>query len=493
MGRQEFNFSPSLSFSVHLAILAILFVMISEACALPAFPGAEGFGAQVTGGRGGQVIKVTTLNPTGPGSLDEALRTAGPRIIVFEVSGIINGDFEITEPDVTIAGQTAPGAGITIVGRLYAPFSEWDGTSRVRNIIMRHLRVRHICRPGLPDNQCDTMRLSSQSRFILDHMSLSWGGDETLDMWGGAHLWTIQDSTFEHPCRDSSGSPNHAYGILNRRGGRGSLLRTAMLNCRDRNPAFADGPFDIINMVVYNHHTGLTHHNPATGNFNVIGNYYKWGPAGGVGKPFWIGGSQTGNEPSYWFWDNYLDDSDSTPFGAFNDPWTAMHGLLGESEMGGVSTLHRAAAEHDFSGYSERLAPTVLSSTQAYTHVLANAGAFPRDVVTQTAISEAQNRTGGFGCPIRAMLDEQGNVAMGPHPLMQGLTAGTAPSDADDDGMADTWEMANGLNPADGTDHSTVMASGYTAIEEYINELADALVGDTQSPSPPQDLRVTLR
>ena len=147
-----------------------------------AFPGVEGFGAHVSGGRGGQVIKVTTLDATGPGSLDEALRSPGPRIVVFAVSGVINGDFDITEPDITIAGQTAPGAGVSIVGRLWAPFVESDGSSPVQNIIIRHLRIRHICRPSVPDNQCDTMRLSSQSRFVLDHVSLSWGIDETLDL-----------------------------------------------------------------------------------------------------------------------------------------------------------------------------------------------------------------------------------------------------------------------------------------------------------------------
>ena len=445
-----------------------------------AFPGVEGFGAHVTGGRGGQVIKVTTLEATGPGSLDEALRTPGPRIVVFAVSGVINGDFDITEPDITIAGQTAPGAGISIVGRLWAPFAEIDGSSRVQNIIIRHLRVRHICRPSVPDNQCDTMRLSSQSRFVLDHVSLSWGVDEILDLWGGSHDWTIQDSTFEHPCRDSNNSPTHAYGVLNRRGGRGSILRTAMLNCRDRNPAFADGPFDIINMVVYNHQTGLTHHNPASGAFNVIGNYYRKGPAGGIGKPFWVGGSQTGTtEPSFWFFDNYLDDNldgnAGNPFGSFNDPWLADHILLGGDGMGGLPDSHRASARHDYSSYPEWVAPTVLSSVDAFDYVLQTAGAFPRDIVTRTAITEARDRTGVFGCPIRQQLDDQGN-ASGPHPLMDGLTPSTPPTDADNDGIADTWETTHGLNPADASDNSLVMSSGYTAIENYINELAEQLV-----------------
>jgi len=441
-----------------------------------AFPGVEGFGAQVSGGRGGQVIKVTTLDPTGPGSLDEALRTSGPRIVVFTVSGVINGDFDITEPDITIAGQTAPGAGITIVGRLWAPFSEIDGTSRVQNIIIRHVRVRHICRPGIPDNQCDTLRLSSQSRFVLDHLSLSWGIDETLDMWGGSHEWTIQDCTFEHPCRDSDGSPNHAYGMLNRRGGRGSLLRTAMINCRDRNPAFADGPFEIFNMVVYNHQTGLTHHNPASGPFNVIGNYYRWGPAGGIGKPFWIGGSQNSEtEPSYWFFDNYLDDDEADPFGRFDDPWTADHYLLGEDGMGGVAITHRATTRADYSGFPEWVPPTLMSSTNTYDHVLLRAGAFPRDIVTRNAIAEVRDRTGEIGCPIRLLLDEQGNPS-GPHPLMDGLTPTSPPTDSDDDGMPDDWETAHNLDPGDGNDHDTLMPNGYTAIENYINELAEQLV-----------------
>ena len=441
-----------------------------------AFPGVEGFGAQVSGGRGGQVIKVTTLDATGPGSLDEALRTPGPRIVVFEVSGLINADLDITEPDLTIAGQTAPGAGITIVGRLMAPFAESDGSSRVNNIIIRHLRVRHICRPGMADNQCDTMRLSSQSRFVLDHVSLSWGVDETLDLWGGSHEWTIQDSTFEHPCRDSNDSPNHAYGILNRRGGRGSLLRVAMLNCRDRNPAFADGPFDIINMLVYNHQTGLTHHNPATGAFNVIGNIYRWGPGGGIGKPFWVGGSETGpTEPLFWFQDNVLDDTEVDPFGAFDDPWLANHELLGEDGMGGLATTHRAAARHDYSGYPEWVAPTVLPSAVVFDNVLTRAGAFPRDVVTRDAVREARDRTGSIGCPVRQQLDGQGN-APDPHPLMAGLSPSTPPLDSDDDGMPDAWETAQGLNPADGGDHGTMMPSGYSAIETYINELADQLV-----------------
>jgi hypothetical protein len=450
-----------------------------------AFPGAEGFGAHATGGRGGQVIKVTTLEPTGPGSLDEALRTEGPRIVVFDVSGIINGDFEIAVPDVTIAGESAPGAGITIVGRLWAPFTEPDesctsrcGISDVGNIVMRHLRVRHVCRAGQPDNQCDAMRLGSQSRFVLDHVSVAWGIDETLDMWGGAYDWTIQNSTFEHPCRATTasgpdtGSPDHAYGIINRRGGHGSMLRTAMLSCRDRNPAFADGPFDIINTVVYNHQTGITHHNPPSGDFSIIGNYYKWGPAGGVGKPFWLSDSTA---PMFWFEDSILEDADGQVL-AFDDPWTTAHPHLGSEQMGNVPESQRAAARPDYAGLEGWVAPTILPAADAYGVVLDTAGAFPRDVVTRTAIDEARNGEGGFGCPIRTQLDQDGNPS-GEHPLMDGLVPASPPADSDGDGLPDAWETEHDLDPDDPSDNHTVLAgTGHAAIESWLHERAALLL-----------------
>ena len=101
-------------------ILSLLLVLIisSSASALLAFPCAEGFGSDTVGGRGGRVIKVTNLNSSGPGSLQSACEMAEPRIVVFEVSGVITGDIVITEPYITIAGQSAPGAGITIRGML---------------------------------------------------------------------------------------------------------------------------------------------------------------------------------------------------------------------------------------------------------------------------------------------------------------------------------------------------------------------------------------
>ena len=121
-------------------ILSLLLVLIisSSAGALPAFPNAEGFGSDTVGGRGGRVIKVTNLNSSGPGSLQSACEMAEPRIVVFDVSGVITGDIVITEPYITIAGQSAPGAGITIRGML----STLAKKDRVHDVVARFLRVR---------------------------------------------------------------------------------------------------------------------------------------------------------------------------------------------------------------------------------------------------------------------------------------------------------------------------------------------------------------
>jgi|GEM_PF-1309327 len=436
-----------------------------------AFPGAAGFGAGVTGGRGGQVIKVTTLNATGPGSLQEALSTPGPRIIVFEVSGVINGDLVITEPDVTIAGQTAPGAGITIAGSLYTTYCDTD----VRNIIMRHVRVRHVCSSS-DNTQCDAMQWSCAQDFILDHVSVSWGIDENFDLYSGANTFTIQDSVFENPCL---GPPNsefggyHNYGVLNGPGGGfGSILRTAFINSKARNPALADGPYEVINTFVYSFRLGLIHNNPASGDYNVVGNYYRKGPQfsapGGsqpIAKPFYLDDENTSAQPTYYFDDNYYDDFEE-PLGGFDDPFTASHSDFGPSEIL-ADPGQQAATAFDFTGLSPGYYPPQAWPAQDVpAEVWPKAGAWPRDVVSLATLDDVATFDGQFGCPIA----EAGTD------LMTGLSPTAPPTDADNDGMADAWEAANGLDSTNPNDHSTVMASGYTAIEDYINGLADTLV-----------------
>ena len=160
---------------VCIGILALIpNVYAADIPSIPAFPGAEGYGAMTRGGRGGKVIIVTNLNDSGPGSLREACETEGPRIVVFAVSGTITLEkrLRISNPYITIAGQTAPGDGICI--RRY-PLS--INTSEV---IIRYIRVRLGDETG---DDSDAISGRYHKNIILDHVSASWSIDETVSIY----------------------------------------------------------------------------------------------------------------------------------------------------------------------------------------------------------------------------------------------------------------------------------------------------------------------
>ncbi|MEZ4441333.1 MAG: pectate lyase precursor [Polyangiaceae bacterium] len=432
---------------------------VASAADLPAFPGAEGFGAKATGGRGGQVIKVTTLASSGPGSLQSALAASGPRIVVFEVSGVIVGDHTIEHGDVTIAGQTAPGAGITIAGRLYAAYD-----SSVTNIVVRHLRVRPEYQGG-PGEQFDALQFSLSSRVMLDHISFSGGIDENLDVYEAKDV-TLQWSTDEASAIGGHPEGAHNYGFINGPDGRRvSIHHTLFAHHKNRCPAIANGPAEVRNNVIYNVRHGFVHHNPASGPFNIVGNVYIQGPNDSL-IPFWFDDEANGSSGtlSYYLANNYVDDPGDF-VGVVDDPWLSppLHPSFADMYM---PASYRSDTEHDFAGEPSHLPVTTQPCDQAEVAVLDRAGAFPRDVVTLQTLSEVARRTGAWDPPL-------------PDDLLAGLVAAAAPVDADDDGMADVWEVAQGLDPSDGSDHGAVMPSGYTAIEDYINGLAAQLVGDS--------------
>jgi hypothetical protein len=136
-------------------------IATSAAENIPAFPGAEGFGTQAVGGRGGRVIKVTNLNARGPGSLQAACSAEGRRIVVFDVSGVIEGDVIIEHGNISIMGQTAPGAGITIAG-LFA--TRYNAPRPIEEVVVRYLRVRP---PDARGAGGDAIQFSQVQRAIL--------------------------------------------------------------------------------------------------------------------------------------------------------------------------------------------------------------------------------------------------------------------------------------------------------------------------------------
>ena len=177
-----------------LRLLAALSVLVPGlASGLPAFPGAEGYGSDTPGGRGGRVYVVTDLHGRGPGSLRSAIKARGPRIVVFAVSGTYEGPLVIREPYLTIAGQTAPGDGIAIHGAESGALE-----IKTHDVVIRHIRFRS----GPPDTP-DTARLGAEAHHVvLDHCSISWGVDENLAV--GGHSNTIQWSIISEGTKPSA-------------------------------------------------------------------------------------------------------------------------------------------------------------------------------------------------------------------------------------------------------------------------------------------------
>src|SRR5688572_24308696 len=187
---------------------------------LPAFPGAAGFGANARGGRGGNVYIVTNLNDSGPGSFRDAVSQPN-RYVVFAVGGVIRINSRISvAPNLTIAGQTAPGEGITIYGNGLS-------FSNANNTVTRYLRVRMGV---VGDSGADAVTIAQGDNMIFDHVSVSWGRDETFSVSGTASNITVQDSIIAQGLH-----PHSAGGLMETSGGV-SVLRCLYVDNTTRNP-----------------------------------------------------------------------------------------------------------------------------------------------------------------------------------------------------------------------------------------------------------------
>ncbi len=422
--------------------LRVLVLLVAATAAhaddgLPAFPGAEGFGATSIGGRGGRVMKVTNLGREGPGSLQAACRAEGPRMVVFDISGVIPGDVVIEHGQISIMGQTAPGAGITIAGMLS---TRYHPPQPIEDVLVQFLRVRP---PAARGSGGDAIQFSQANRVMLDHVTCSWACDETIDIYSARDV-TVQWCTIEES--DVVGHPEgrHNYGLISGPGGqRISIHHNLFAHHARRCPAIANGPADVRNNVIYNFRDGLSHegHEPNDRGFNLVGNYYKRGPSDPKIFPFCFRG-----DVAYYLRDNFIEG-----VGTIQDPWAEADRLPGLRYYAGHG--RKAAAEFPVAKVATH------SPEAAYELVLQWAGCFPRDTVTRRIVREVRTGTGRWGRPETEEAIEE------PPPLLP-------PKDADQDGMPDVWEEAHGLNTDDESDHRQVMQSGYTAIEAYCQDLA---------------------
>jgi hypothetical protein len=393
-----------------------------------AFPGAEGFGRNARGARGGEVYHVTNLDDAGPGSFRDAV-SQPDRTVVFEVGGVIRiGERIAVAPRTYIAGQTAPGDGIAIYGNGLS-FSNADQS------IVRFIRIRM----GIAGTSGkDAVALAEGSDMIFDHISVSWGRDENFSISGPVRNVTIQDSIIAQGL-----DPHSCGGLLQTEGGT-SILRTLYIDNHTRN-AKVKGVNQFVNNVVYDWREGAYILGDSAGpsRANVTDNYFISGPEPAK-APFTRGNANF----SIFAGGNFFDgDRDGALDGA----------EIAQAEYGTVTWMPEP---FDYP------AVRAMSAEQAYAHVVRSAGASLRRDAVDAALIEELTSLGARG----AIISDERTLATGGHGVLAG---GRAPLDADRDGMPDTWERANGFDPDDAGDRNgDADGDGYTNLEEYLQLLA---------------------
>ena len=449
---------------ISVLLISLLFSTINSPAQTPAFPGAEGAGMFTTGGRGGKVLFVTSLEDNDSvGTLRWAIRKKGPRTILFNVSGVIQlkSPLFINNGDVTIAGQSAPGDGICI--------SNHETIISADNVIVRYLRFR------LGDGAkeaIDAFSGKGQKNIIIDHCSMSWSVDECSSFYDNENF-TMQWCLIAESLRNSAHvKGEHGYGGI--WGGKNVTFHHNLLVSHDsRNPRFCGSRYsnqpelekvDFRNNVIFN--WGANNAYAAEGgSYNLVNNYYKPGPASKTNK---------------YFINPYADDGKNHQpagiFGRFYLKGNVMEGnpAITKNNVSGVKmgsnfvelapnvSLNELISNTEFSIPK----PKTQSARKAYQSVLKNAGCSSvRDVLDMRYVNET--RTGTFTYKgskgsTNGLIDSQNDVGGWPEYISL-----PAPKDTNRDGIPDGWleKKYPGKNATD------VDKNGYTYLEVYLNEL----------------------
>lgn len=462
-------------------VLCSIFTINLFAAGVLAFPTAEGGGKHTIGGRGGVVYEVTNLNDSGEGSLREAVEAYGPRIVVFRVSGTIHleSPLKIKNSYITIAGQTAPGDGICISG--------YEVKVDANEIIIRYLRFRL---GDETDTESDAIWGRYRNHIMIDHCSASWSVDESMSIYG-MDSCTVQWCIISESMYMSH-HPKGAHGYGGIWGGTNTTFHHNLLaHHSSRNPRFAGNQtptcknLDFRNNVIYNWGFNSAYGGEA-GKINIVGNYYKAGPATKSSVKNRIV-EITGTDGRWYVDGNYVDGYPAIT----SDNWS-----------GGVQ------GSYSYATYvkSDTVFPYVTieeqSAEAAYELVLQNAGAIlpVQDSVDARIIRETR---GGYATydghtyelehgfsdttVVRGIIDSQNDVGSWPE-----LISLTPPTDSDHDGMPDSWEVAHGLNPNDEEDRNNLTDEGYTMLEVYLNGITGSVTGiDDNTVTLPTEFAVT--
>ncbi|MGD9928821.1 MAG: polysaccharide lyase family 1 protein [Mangrovibacterium sp.] len=458
---QIINQTLSATSKLGTLLFLVLISLTLNGQSLPAFPGAEGGGMYTTGGRGGKVLYVTNLSDDGEkGSLRWAATRKYPRIVVFKVSGTIEltKKLLIRSNDLTIAGQTAPGDGITI--------KDYPVKIDADNIIIRYLRFRM---GDQTQQQTDAFEGQFRKNIIIDHCSVSWSTDESASFYGNENFtmqWCILSESLNHSVHAKG---NHGYGAI--WGGKNASFHHNLLaHHNSRNPRFDHpgiydsdeqmseyrGAVDFSNNVVYNWYNHASYGGEA-GQFNIVNNYYKPGKQSKRTDQFFQAYAEAYGYGSFYIAGNVVEGNRE-----INKDNSRGIDLIDDGEVSEIL----APAPFAIAGQ-----PKYEPASKAFKRVLKYAGAsVVRDEVDQRIVGEVKSGTttySGGKENIAGIIDSQQDV--GGWPVLQ---TAPAPQDTDEDGMPDAWELKNKLDPTDPADGNETHRSGYTNLEIYLNQLA---------------------
>lgn len=467
--------------------------MAAVSAQTPAFPGAEGHARYTTtGGRGGTVYHVTKLADDGSkGTLRYAVRRSGVRTVVFDISGTIElkSDLVISYPDITIAGQTAPGDGICL--------KDYQLKIDADNVIVRFIR----CRMGeLRGAEEDAMEGQRHKNIIIDHCSMSFSTDECASFYDNADF-TLQWCFLAESLKASVHvKGNHGYGGI--WGGKNASFHHNILAHHDsRNPRMCGSRYsnradlekvDFRNNVIYNWGQTNSAYAGEGGSYNIVNNYYKPGPSTKssiVARLFAPNADDGTNAQLKGVWGrfyvdgNYVDGSSpydnvqnrASEIAATNaDNWKGIHpdtrnaalpadGIKSEIpfEAGTVTTHSAAEAYEKVVAYAGASRSRDSQDARIAGEILAGEYTYVGSVTGQKGIIDATSDVGGW-------------------PVLRSTEPET---DSDGDGIPDVWETANGLNPNDASDGALAWhdGMGYTALEVYLHSLVDYIVRAGQS------------
>lgn len=451
-------------------ILIMLALSVSAQEKTLSFPGAEGFGRYTTGGRGGKVLFVTKISDDGSeGTLRYALEQKGPRYIVFKTAGTIylESPLKIKEGNVTIAGQTAPGDGITIAN--YETFVAAD------NVIIRFLRFRMGDQKKF---EGDALGARFIKDLIVDHCSMSWSTDETVSIYVNENT-TLQWCIISESLRNSAHQKGaHGYGGI--AGGKFASFHHNMYAHHDsRNPRlgeYAGSKFaltdltDFRNNVIYN----WGHNNVYGGegmNVNMVNNYYKPGPASMNKKRIVaIDKNEKPETEVYNIWGKYYINgnvsegnpevtADNWNLGVFNQMKPSYS--LTDADKNSIKINQPHDIQNNIKTHSAK---------EAYEKILQIGGAsLVRDAVDIRILKEVKNGTftynGSLGSK-NGIIDSQNDVGGFPD-----LKSRKPLLDSDKDGIPDEWEKKHNLNPKKANANGRDLEKNYDNIEVYMNDL----------------------